>query len=61
MRYQVVTDGLTFTPCFDRRYAVLDTARRADNHFGHPWVLQTDDGQRAVDYAFELNKTEGKR
>jgi hypothetical protein len=55
MRYQVITDGLTVRPRFDRRYAVVDTTRTDDQ--GKPfWVLQTDDVRRATEYADELNR-----
>jgi hypothetical protein len=54
MRYQVETDGLTTRPRFDRRYAVVDTAK-FDSDGKPAWVLQTDDARRASDYAYELN------
>lgn len=55
MRYQVVTDGLTTRPRFDRRYAVIDNERKTSD--GLPLaVLQTDDRRRASDYCSECNE-----
>jgi hypothetical protein len=54
MRYEVETDGLTLRPRFSRRYAVVDTSK-----VERPAVLETDNPQRARDFAYELNREEG--
>lgn len=53
-RFQIETDGLTMRPRFSRRYAVVDTERL--NADGKPMaVLETNDQNRARDYAYECN------
>lgn len=55
-RYLVVTDGLTTTPIFSRRYVVVDTLGPKDDAGRFlKSVLQTDDIRRASNYAYELN------
>lgn len=56
-RFQFYTDGLTTRPILSRRYGVVDTTYPTDEH-GRPTgiVLQTDDKQRALDFAAEMNK-----
>lgn len=61
-QYIVWTDGLTYRPRLDRRYAVIreDRVKFLEDADGRKYAgelcdLQTDDARRAREYADELN------